>query len=179
MGGGGLSRGEGQGSGTGVNRAGASAGPLLSQTPRLTLVASRFPTQFLGSSMSRARCVLLHPLSKFPQNREVLEYCSSRSACLETTGRSLGCSALRREDAVRRITGFGGVRACLGTGPGWVRSPVSAAGQRQAWGCGHSTASPRGGKRLQGRTVGSSLSISCSFTCKLDRRATPAARRLS
>ena len=55
---------------------------------------------------------------------------------------------------MRRLTGFGGVRACSGAGPGWVRSPVSTAGQRQAWGCGCSTASPRGRKRLQGRTWG-------------------------
>lgn len=67
--------GKGRGSGMGVNRAGGFCRTLLLQTPRPTLVwapACRGPV-----------CVLLHPLSKLLhllQNREILEYHSSRAA---------------------------------------------------------------------------------------------------
>ena len=70
MRGGSFSRGEGQGSGTGYEQAGASAGPLLPQTPRPTLVAPRFPTQFLGSSMSRARLRPAAPPLQLPTPAE-------------------------------------------------------------------------------------------------------------
>lgn len=101
---------------------------------------------------------------------------------LEAAGRSLDAQRSGREDAVQHVTGFGSVRACSGGRTRVDEEPSFCGWSAAGLGVRAFNGEPEGQKeasRAGWGWGGSSLSISCLLICKLDRRVTPSARRLS
>ena len=170
-----------QGWGRGVNRAGASAGPLLPQTPGPPSWCPASPPSSWAPACCGPARELLQPLSKSPrlQTHEGLEHGSSRSAPPDAP---LDARLSGREDAVQHITGSGSVRACSGGRTRVDEEPSFCSWSEAGLGVRAFNGEPEGqkeGSRQDGDGGGSSLSISCLLICKLDRRVTPSARRLS
>lgn len=105
-------RGKGRAQGWGVNRAGASAGPLLLQTPRPTLVGSSMS----GACLCPAAPSLQTPAPAEPRSSGVPQQQGRPS--WKRQGAPLDAQRSGREDVMQYITGLGGMRAARGQDPG-------------------------------------------------------------